>query len=942
MILAALACPVFNSCADFSTDIEDLKGELADLEGRVEALEQKLNTDLAALQSLLQGQIDAINGEIDGINGDIADLLGKVNGLVTIKECKQNANGEYELTLSDGTKFTVYPKFEQNYEGIVTTITLDGVVYWAMFDAAGSPKAMTDKDGNLIPVVDAVPQTKKGDDGFFYVSFDGGQTWEPTGVSEPCVFAGAEVVYNEAMGVPAYVVLTLADGNTITVTIDGAAYFMFGNMYLGDPIEVQYVGYGTTTAVEIAGMNIQNWVKEVPAGWKVVENLEYFAEYGQGEFYVTAPSAEAIASGAAVAEGDLKVLAVAEGGKSFSAKIHLTTIPFGGLSASKGNVSVQMNKGLGGYLLGLSPVAEYDPEAIVSELKSVVEHYDEFENWQGEIMKEYTWSPWYTDMNATPLDDNYMDRSIEDYPIADLMLSTELKEGENYIVWAVALNAWFDDVTYSSGYTVCDIYSTPYLNAFITLDETATVLSFNEISVKIAFDGVTAFFGGFQEQNPDYRRTPADIVQEDINDAFDWGYAPNTYYVNDEYVSGWNDGVYEGDPNALVNGWQAIEPNKTYYLYLIPAVDGKTEYSVSDVYFYEFTTEALMSGGIATVEAGETEPEYKTISVPLSSEGAVYIYYSFVDPEMIPTIADKQAYLLDNGNMAQGESAIANMYNLTPATTKTLLAMAVDKYGCYGDVFQQDFTTKAYQFAAATVSAELQGVPAQTGYVKVACDGDVDKFYYYYGEKSSTIWTNAFGGTAEGASSYIALNSSYYYIKNIAPAEIAAEGILIDGLTLGAPYVFVVSAKLADGTFTKATVIEFTPTMDLGNFVYATDDNGNENAAWTAAKPKVTYNVDQVGDFAYVSWSVELPAGFSGKTACFSEDYLVSYPTAKDKVQYILSNEYIYSNDIVAGETYSQAYASKGYNIYTVIWDADGNHYETYVEKLDISGGFGV
>ncbi|MBQ2873731.1 MAG: hypothetical protein IJE85_00375, partial [Bacteroidales bacterium] len=283
MILAALACPVFNSCADFSTDIEDLKGELADLEGRVEALEQKLNTDLAALQSLLQGQIDAINGEIDGINGDIADLLGKVNGLVTVKECKQNANGEYELTLSDGTKFTVYPKFEQNYEGLVTTITLDGVVYWAMFDAAGSPKAMTDKDGNLIPVVDAVPQTKKGDDGFFYVSFDGGQTWEPTGVSEPCVFAGAEVVYNEAMGVPAYVVLTLADGNTITVTIDGAAYFMFGNMYLGGPIEVQYVGYGTTTAVEIAGMNIQNWVKEVPAGWKVVENLEYFAEYGQGE-----------------------------------------------------------------------------------------------------------------------------------------------------------------------------------------------------------------------------------------------------------------------------------------------------------------------------------------------------------------------------------------------------------------------------------------------------------------------------------------------------------------------------------------------------------------------------------------------------------------------------------------------------------------------------------
>ena len=130
--------------------------------------------------------------------------------------------------------------------------------------------------------------------------------------------------------------------------------------------------------------------------------------------------------------------------------------------------------------------------------------------------------------------------------------------------------------------------------------------------------------------------------------------------------------------------------------------------------------------------------------------------------------------------------------------------------------------------------------------------------------------------------------------------------------------------------------------MNLGNFVYATDDNGNENAAWLAAKPTVTYNVDAIGDFTTVTWSVSLPAGFSAKTACFSEDYLMDYPAAKQKVQYILSGEYINAYDVVEGEEYVNYYASKGYNIYTVVWDAEGNYYETFVEKLDISGGFGV
>jgi hypothetical protein len=176
----------------------------------------------------------------------------------------------------------------------------------------------------------------------------------------------------------------------------------------------------------------------------------------------------------------------------------------------------------------------------------------------------------------------------------------------------------------------------------------------------------------------------------------------------------------------------------------------------------------------------------------------------------------------------------------------------------------------------------------------------------------------------------------------VTPANLPAEGIEMTGLSVGSPYVFVVSAKLADGTFTKATLVEFEPAMDLGTFVYATDDNGNANPAWEAAKPTVTFGVETVGDFTTVTWNVTVPEGFVAKTACFSEDYLTDYPTAKDKVQFVLTYPYIDVFDVVAGENYSQFYASKGYNIYTVVCDAEGNYYETYVTELNITGGFGV
>lgn len=925
MILAALACPVFTSCYDDSAlndRLDKVEGDIADLDQRLKDLETRLNNELQALQTLLEGKIAALQGQVDG--------------LVTVKSCTAKTDGTYEITLSDGSKFTVYPEYEQDLTGVVTTTTIDGVLYWAIYED-GKPVVVTDAEGNPVPVVGVTPQVDVDPaTGNVYVTFDG-EEWINIGNTKPCVFSEAEVVYTdnytdeeEAQGwgeeTPMYVTITLPDGNTITVTIDGAASFRFASNY-GGLISTQFVNPGKTATIPVAATNITDWVKEVPAGWVIKENTQYLAEYGQAEFYVTAPSAEAIASGAAVAEGNLKVLAVAEGGKTVTASVTLTTKAFKTIQAGKGNLTVDMNSGVMGYLVGISPVSEYNPDAIIEELRPVVEYVADPNDWM-----DFGWSPWYVDENDTPLDDNYFDGSIEDYPIADLKTSVEFVEGEQYVIWVIALDQWTDEVTWASGWTLGSIHTTNYLNAFVNLE--TTLLAFNDIQISAEFKGIDMFYGGFSEKYSDDDNR-ADIVSE-INNY-------GMYFTPIEVSSEWENGIYTGDPNTLVDGYQTIQPGTTYYLYILPYVEGKTKYTVSDLYYYEWTTEELIAGSSITVTAGEPVLDYKKVSVPLTAEDAVYMYYYFVEPEMVPTIADKQAYLLNNGYMSAGAAVTANKTGLNPGQTTTLLAMAVDQYGAYGEVFQQDFAAKEMTYATATVTAELQGTPSQTGLVKISCDAEVDTYYYWYKAADHFTWGDSYyGTTVETASAYIALTPNSYYMNKVAAAELPAEGVEMTGLTVGSPCYFVVSAKLADGTYTKATILSFTPEMNLGNFIFATDDNGNENAAWVAAKPVVTTNVQTIGDFTTVSWSVEVPEGYSAITACFHEDYLTDYPSAKSKVQFILTSEYIGSAEVVAGETYTNYYASPGYNVYTVVWDAEGNYYETFVTELNITGGFGA
>ena len=935
MILTALACPVFTSCyndAALWDEIEGIHGDVESLEQKLAALEAKLNTDLQALQTLLESQI--------------SKLEGKVDALVTVKDVKENTDGSVTVILSDNTEFTVHPKFEQDYKGLVTTTTIDGVLYWAVFDENGKATAVTDKDGNLVPVVDVVPQVRVNPEtALVEISFDGGNTWTEVGYNEPCVFESAEIVWTdnwtdeqEATGyydeTPMYVVITLPDGNTISLTLDGVASFMFGGHMGGAVNGSYYIPQGAVSDVGILTTNITDWVKDVPAGWKVEElNVEYAAD-GGASFRITAPTADAIASGSAVAEGFLKVLAVAEGGKTVSTSLMLTTVPFSEFSAGKGGITVTMNGGcIGGYVVGVSTLSDYDPEAIVAELEPLITDIEE--------------SPWgsYPNWPYNNPGYDYFESPVSGLPIDDLMTKPEMVLGEQYVVWVLPVNSFIDS-NWNMSYTAGSICSVVYNNVAINLE--VTELAFNTIQISAEFEGIEMYYGSFSQLYSSELNKEGILAEFNSGLTASYG-SPNLLFVNDEYIDGWNNSLYSGSPATLVQSGQSIEPGNRYYMYLIPAVEGKTKYSMSEVYWYEWTTPGLTSGGTLKVTAGEAENDYKTISVPLSAEGAVYIYYYFVDPEKISTIEDKAAYLIEDGKRVASDSYTVREANLTPGAKKVLIAMAVDQDGKYGEVFQKEYSTQEMTFASATVTATVQGEPSMTGIVKISCDAEVDTYYYWYGPTSDYYWTSQyyFGGSAETASSYIALNPLSYMLDKVSSADLPEDGIEITDLPVGSPCVFVVSAKLIDGTYTKATVVNFTPSLNLGTIVSAKDDNGNDNAAWVAAKPTVNYTLDSVGDDSSVTWTVsDLPEGWTGFTAVVDSEYTSSHASDKDLITFLVQNEYGFATkyELVNGESYSKHWLyTANYDLYVVIVDPDGNYYAPYKWNFDATaGGFGI
>lgn len=905
LVLVAMAGWSCEECDHVPYDDTELKEQIADLYSRVEALEARLQAEVTTLTNMISGQ-------------------------VTIKSHAKDENGNWTITLTDGTSFVVYAEYkpEELPTNLIYVMEVEGEKVWAVKGENGELTPIQDAEGNNIPVVPAeiefpAPPTIQTQivDGVIQISIDGGKTWHNTGVDpeslpeedDTPVSGGActgaacanivDVVVNTMENqyggqMPISVTFTLADGSTFTVMLDGTYGFAF--QYWGDQVESFFLAPGASTAdLNLWQNQLVDFIKEVPQGWKVE-----FAEpdrYGEIAITLAAPSAEALASGAAVAEGTVKLIGVFEGGKTAIAKLKVTTEPFANISVSAGQVLVEPNQGVEQFVYGITPAASYSE----SSVKSALEGYLAGGLWQG-WNPPYNASGWY---------------QVIDAPAAEVY-GSELTPGVKYVLWAATVketeSGW--DYIYSLN---SELYTTTFSQVLIEAE--ATKVTYNDIQVKINFLGFDRYFGGVIQKS--YFDGPSQISY--INGAYEMGFAESlTTYANDAPTIQ-TSLIYF--PCADIPG---IQPSTTYVLWVMPVEEGKTVYSMEDMKVFEFTSAALQAGGSLKVTA-KSEPEitFSSISLFLQAEtGASAAYYKYYETAKLPADSELVMDVLNTGTMVSAEIPAA-AYDLESDTEYTLVAVAVDGEGKYGElckfVYKTQGVTFSETFTLAVTKEEIASPfdAATKAKFKPVATGGTATIYYY---ANLTAAEAASWGSDAAIAKELVLNETYTLRKQVRSTALDADGCFtIQNLKTDTEYTLYILAT-DDENYTKLQKVTYTPTLNA-KIVAATE------AAWNSSKPTVTVNSVEKSGYSYkVNYTVTPAAG----TSVDGGHFMNVYTNGKDAaglLSYMMtaSTVYRYITGLTETATYEKSFNVTSAAIFVTWTDAEGNYYEPLKVVVD-------
>ena len=678
LCMGALAAPMMVSCTETIIEEHYYENEYDDSE-----LWEKVN--------LLIGEVFDLK---QNINAEIKTLKDLIKGMVYVTEVKTDTvTGITVVTLSNGEKLVLFP--EKSLKSYVTYLTLsDGVDYWAYIDADGKKQLFLDENGEAVPVVADTPEVIERDGDTYIVV--GGVEYPLSGNS---VFSDYEVITDELTGEVYAVTFTFGEGMSFTVTVDGAAGFHFvrPSGWSTTIISDYYVPMGTTERIQVEARGVVDYVLQIPDGWRVKEYEDPYM--GALYFDVTAPSAELVKSGVAAADGDLKVVAVLEGGKASVAKLYLSTEPFKEFAVSLAGANVKMYNGLQKFVYGICPASEYDEAAI-------------FEVAEG-LLTAYDYPAGY---------------GVADYDFKDLSLAEvagqELVPGQKYVFWAIpALYYQTDD---DAGYYLKEgTFQSVELN-YASISFEIGRQSFKDAELVMDVKGVEAYYAAVVPA--------ADFYLEDVVYSLSNGY----YEKVTEPMS------YTG--SVFTFAGVEPEPSTEYIAWIAVAEDGKA-YTESDLIVREFSTLSLTAGSSVKVEA-TVEPQAMDIAAEISAAGAESIYYAFLTTTEAKKHANDEArakYLFEKGSYASGTKATANAadygFKLKPEMDVVFMAVATDASGKYGEVLVLECKTTALQYNDLAVEVTLAKNDPDDVQLNISVNGgDYVDYLYWIGKISENTW----------------------------------------------------------------------------------------------------------------------------------------------------------------------------------------------------------
>ena len=886
----------------------------------------------------LRGEIDNIKKELAQLRVDVQSQLDAlkalVEGQVTVKGVVTNQDGSTTITLSNDKTITVYP--EVSIDGQITIVEQEGVKYWAQYNAEGEA-VLISIGGNNIPVSGIAPETRVNEEtNAIEVSFDGGNTWVETGTSTG--IAKAEIVYStwqvdeEENPLALYCKIVMADGTEINVPLAGNKIAL----PKGDAL---YAAPGTTSMAYVVALmhGATDWMFQLPAGWDV--EIEYNAEFGEAYINATAPSAQAIASGVAAEAGTAKMLVTFENGTSAIASFYLSSTP-AKLALTPDGISVSVYPGVEMLIFGLSKAGEYSAEAAAEAIQGFwygmpVENAAMLQFWNGP--------------------DGYMGWNE--------FLSEELVAGEQYVVW-------YYSPIYDNYYNM--ILDSAYIGVvnYRHMEVSFEVTAQNLFNVEVDFSVVGS--NGFRA---DWE------VADEWTPAFQAAWATeNNYYFSDSYYLEF-DGEYEGNICRLFNSYNSADglmPGTDYVFWMINANDSLV-FAEGDVLYWEFATKNYeTSGGTVTMEVNEegTYNDYTqmTVQIDMSAQPS-FVLYKYVpkfeasryatDEDIIALLTED---FVDNIIKSPADQVwcSASQWNLEgkPGDEFTLFAVAADADGKLGTPIKYDYCYKAIEYNSLVPAVTVSDTNVDKVVVDVEC-ADAMRILYFITATDEDKWKEECGGTAEGASAFIALNTDSPYTVFQSDNNTAAsyedhkfenDQIIYTGAYPDKEHVVVVAAMDENWKVSKAVVKFFTPTMNLGEVVYKTD------AEWEANKPEVSiYSIEKVSDFTPFEWTVAPKEGFIAYSIGEHVDNFayngVDTTDVKAMIAYIAKHEDVIECEYSADGYFYDAwddttgeyiglqeypgvlcdvfYGTEGkMQIWTTWRDAEGNYYEPFMVEV--------
>ena len=869
-----LTAMVAVSCTEPYDDTQ-IRQEIADLYEKVSKLEEKLNSEVAALKALIDEK-------------------------TVVASATKNNDGSWEILLTSGEKITVYPQYQPEPQapevnnGCVTVIKDGDVYYWAQI-VDGKAVAITDAAGNKIPVAhSATPEFRVNPaTGDVELSVDGGHTWvvvekaEQEETPEPtCIFIG--VVDGESS-----VDFTLANGEVISVpkaeTID-----------FGVQAGKTFVAPGQSVDVALKAENIDDLtVIAKPEGWKTSISGKTLT--------VTAPAQEKLDAGEAELEGLVKIHAAGGDGKCMVGKLMVSASTASVLLEVVGeNVTLYNNTGLrwSGVSYGIATYEEFNAEAIAKAKNNYELMAYELYDTQATVSVKQM----YNEMIAQVYDP----ASYVDVPT-----------GTSYVIWALAGSDAWDHV-----YSADEVVYTVYTPAFLNVESTA--VTFNSVEISAVGGGYAGYIVGVVSA------ATADEAKMQIENSFgNWQMGWGMFGAELKELN------YKGDILGFGDAYYpAVYPNTTYVVYILPLVDGKaeSEYLVSDLKTYSFSTPNIEAGGSATLAFEALETTYSNIEVAIKgSENTTMIYSVFAtadefaayktDEELIQYVIEyNSAYNM----MAIGKESTAYISSLKPGDAATVLAFAVDTEGKYSKLYKQEFKTNTlnYNTMKVNVDAAASKVDVTTASIKVSTEGGTPVSYRYIAvDTTGYSWKDE--ATTE---TQLALDSNWN-VKTIAVADVVDGYINLDDLTTNNQYAFGIVAIDAEGNPSHATFHYFTPSLPEYPIIRST------NEAYAAMVPTVESVVAWNSDYGAFDVTVTVtPAAGTTKywvAVWDSESAVAPDSPAKDIIDNLMLKEGQYYGSVSGTEaaTFTPSYKSgRTYDVKAVVYvawcDAAGNYYE--------------